>query len=117
MQYDSMQSLLGTILFAIALFLLTTIVVYHVYFTVLHLGVSMVPYLIGVVYSWLHCFPIGSLARRVWKPELFTGEIFLEQLPCTGSSGADRICVTRVGVRAIGYGSIVRDHCLGQKLC
>lgn len=111
MQYDSMQSLFGTILLAIVIFLFSTILVYHVYFTVLHLAIGLVPYSMGMVYSLLHHFPLGSLALRFWRPQWFTQEIFLQEQPCSGSGNSNNnsMSVTRIGVRIIGFWSLVRQ--------
>jgi hypothetical protein len=80
MAYDSMQLLLGSLLFAVTLFLLTTILVYYVFFTLLNLlvraGASVV---IWSLYTLLQDFPFGSCYLRWRNPELFVSSVYLSQ--------------------------------------
>jgi hypothetical protein len=77
MEYNSMQLLVGIILFAVTLFLLTTIFVYHVFFTVL----SVTAFLLSVVflfpYQLLLFLPLGTLIMRKRRHGWFTNGVFL----------------------------------------
>jgi len=111
MQYDSMQSLLGTILFAIALFLFTTIFVYQAYFAFLYLLTAIIPITLGVIYSLLHCFPLGSLSQRFRRPKIFTREVFfLEEQQKPDPHHDSDYCACRVAMRPVAYSRIILDH-------
>ena len=80
MEYDSMQLLLGSILFVTTLFLLTTILVYYVFFTALQLVVgsgSIV--LLWIGYVIIQDFPLGTAVARFRHPEKFTARIVIDE--------------------------------------
>ena len=64
MQYDSVQLLLGSILFAVTLFLFTTILVYHVFFSVCHLAIAMMLNVLRGTILWLRQWPAGVMMTR-----------------------------------------------------
>lgn len=77
MEYDFMQLLLGTILFAFALFLFTTVLVYHVFFAALRIIVAMASLAIIIPYILIRLFPIGSILLRKKCPGWFTSNVYL----------------------------------------
>jgi N-acetylglucosaminyl transferase component (Gpi1) len=67
LEYESMQLLVGTIMFAMSLFLLTTIFVYYVFFmtlTIIYRGFLSISLLFP--YRLLNFFPFGEILWR-WK--------------------------------------------------
>lgn len=88
MEYDSMQLLLGSILFVVTLFLLTTILVYHAFFTLLYLVVRMGTCgLLWFLYVMLQSFPYGTFFLRLSKPEAFISQVsILEDESCRGAN-------------------------------
>jgi len=106
MEYDSMQLLLGTILFAVALFLFTTIFVYHAFFSILHLATVMIAFPFTAMYIILQFFPWSSVFLRRSRPGLFTRDVFLVEQENDGIDAAD---VTRLGLHPDGYSSILSD--------
>lgn len=70
MQYDSMQLLVGTILFAIELFLLTTIAMYHIFFKFFSFATSLSSIACTIPLNCLNSYPFGEWflrnARRRW---------------------------------------------------
>lgn len=64
MEYDSIQLLLGSILFAVTLFLFTTILVYHVFFAVCHLVFAMTLNFLCSAIVWLREWPAGIFITR-----------------------------------------------------
>lgn len=77
MEYDSMQLLVGTILFTIVLFLFTTIFVGHIFYTILYLITIMMAVPILFLYTSLLSFPWGILWLRRRRPGWFTREVYL----------------------------------------
>eukprot|EP00540_Astrosyne_radiata_P007792 CAMPEP_0116865468 /NCGR_PEP_ID=MMETSP0418-20121206/25452_1 /TAXON_ID=1158023 /ORGANISM="Astrosyne radiata, Strain 13vi08-1A" /LENGTH=245 /DNA_ID=CAMNT_0004500919 /DNA_START=6 /DNA_END=743 /DNA_ORIENTATION=+ len=80
MHYDSMQLLLGTVLFTVVLFLFTTVLVYYAFFAVAHLLLVQAP----VVMLWMSFvlvkkFPIGKCILRSQHPDWFTERVYLKQ--------------------------------------
>jgi hypothetical protein len=65
MAYDSTQLLLGTLLFALALFLFTTILVYHTFFACAHAVAILLLSGLCFAYRALELFPWGALVCRV----------------------------------------------------
>ena len=88
MEYDSTQLLLGTILFTVALFMLTTVVVYHSFFAVLDLLVLSLTALLTSIYVILRRFPCGNLWLRMKRPQWFIEDIYLEDISLF-SEGSD----------------------------
>ena len=109
MEHDSMQLLLGTILFAIALFLFTTIFVYHAYFTALYLATTVVALLFTVPYILIHSFPLGSVLQRYRRPRTFTREVFLEEQNLAIQDSETLDYATRLALRPVGYARIMLD--------
>lgn len=106
MDYDYMQLLLGTVVFAVALFLFTTVFVYHAFFTILHLAAVMVMNSFAFLYIFLQFFPWGSLWLRRCRPGFFTREVFLIDLEDEAAGGTTATDVTHLGIRPHSYASI-----------
>lgn len=70
MEYDSMQLLIGMLLFAFILFLFTTILVYHAFYTLLFVAVQ--PVGLWLLYGFLRDFPFDELWKR-WRDPLSMG--------------------------------------------
>lgn len=79
MEYDSMQLLLGMLLFTAALFLFTTILVYYAFFTVLHLGVQIMGAALWSLYVTVRFLPLGKCVLRATHPGWFSERVFLEE--------------------------------------
>ena len=85
MEYDSMQLLLGTVLFVTVVFLWTTICAYTVFFALLYGAAMAVPLILGCCYQLL-CNGGGSLWLRLRRPGLFCHDVVLRPAgvgPCT----------------------------------
>jgi hypothetical protein len=108
MAYDSMQLLLGTIVFAIALFLFTTVLVYHTFFAILNLAAALLSASLFMVYLLIQFLPMGRLVLRKRCPRWFTCRVHIitEDSTTMEDTGLD---VTRLNLVAKSYGSIVLD--------
>lgn len=96
MEYDSMQLLLGSILFVVTLFLLTTVLVYYTFFSLFDLvarsGASVT---LWVLYVCLQDFPFGTIYLRYTHPGIFTSQVLVRErqdtsgtLPSVGSTAS-----------------------------
>ena len=85
MESDSMQLLLGTIVFVMALFLFTTIFVYHICFATLVLTISMVLLPLLESYVLLQSFPWGPLWYQ-WRYKCFVEAVYLRELDTVDSN-------------------------------
>ena len=112
MEYDSMQLLLGSILFVVTLFLLTTILLYYAFFTLLNLvartGASVA---LWALYVFLQDFPFGTCYLRSLHPELFTSQVVIREEPgaaaTTSSTSSTKRLVTRLEPMPESFGSIL----------
>jgi hypothetical protein len=111
MAYDSMQLLLGTILFATALFLFTTVLVYHTFFAVLNLAAALLSASLFMVYLVIQFLPGGRLVLRKRCPRWFTCRVhmIMEDSTTMEDTAAVGLDVTRLVPVAKSYGSIVLD--------
>jgi N-acetylglucosaminyl transferase component (Gpi1) len=108
MEYDAMQLLLGTILFAIVLFLCTTIVVGHIFYTLLYLIPIGVMLPLALLYTTIHHFPWGILWLRRKHPGWFMSEIYImDDFGLDFSDSTIPIDVTQLGFRSHTYGNIL----------
>mmetsp|Transcript_13570 Transcript_13570/g.20987 ORF Transcript_13570/g.20987 Transcript_13570/m.20987 type:complete len:508 (+) Transcript_13570:191-1714(+) len=87
MEYDSMQLLIGMLLFAFSLFLFTTILVYYVFYTLLYIVVQ--PIGLWLVYGFLRDFPFDGLWNRWRDPSAMGVGIYFDKEP----AHATRLCV------------------------
>jgi hypothetical protein len=110
MAYDYMQLLLGTLLFAIALFLFTTVLVYHAFFAVLNLAFALLSVSLFMVYVLIQSLPFGRLVLRKRYPSWFTFRVHIiedsKTMKETANVGPD---VTRLVPVAKPYDSIILD--------
>ena len=81
MQYDSIQLFVGSILFAITLFLFTTILAYHVFFAVCNLTVSLALCILYGLLALLREWPAGVLAARCLHGEWYAKGMYLAETP------------------------------------
>lgn len=81
MRYDSIQLLVGSILFAITLFLFTTILAYHVFFAVCNLTVSLALDIFYGLLVLLREWPAGVLAARCLHGEWHAKGMHLTETP------------------------------------
>jgi N-acetylglucosaminyl transferase component (Gpi1) len=80
MEYDSMQLLMGSILFVASLFLLTTVMVYYTFFTLLNLVVRTTTVaLLWTAYAILQDFPFGTCYLRLWYPGAYTSCVLIKE--------------------------------------
>jgi hypothetical protein len=80
MHYDSMQLLLGTILFAVTLFLFTTILIYHATFACIHAMVVCSWLLLVNVYAWVQSLQLGTFILYVRHRESFVVQVYFHLL-------------------------------------
>jgi hypothetical protein len=111
MAYDSMQLLLGTILFAVTLFLFTTVLVYHAFFAVLNLAAALLSASLFMVYLLIQFLPVGRLVLCKRCPRWFTCRVHISMedsttMKDTATVGLD---VTWLVPVAKSYGLIVSD--------
>ena len=91
MQYDSIQLLLlGSILFAIALFLFTTVLIYHIFFAVCDMTVSSMLFIVYVPFVWFRTWPAGIVATSLLGAQWYSNKVYLEE----HASPVASICVT-----------------------
>jgi hypothetical protein len=111
MAYDSMQLLLGTILFAVALFLFTTVLVYHTFFAVLNLTAALLSASLFMVYLLIQFLPGGRLVLRKRCPRWFTCRVHIRMEDSTTmkDNAKDGVDITWLVAVAKSYGSIVSD--------
>ena len=111
MEYDSMQLLVGTIFFAIVLFLFTTIFVGHVFYSTLYFITVMAALPILLLYTSLNSFPWGILWSRRIRPGWFTRQIYLTEVdtPDDMTDSASSIDVTKLCYRPCTYHDIMSD--------
>jgi N-acetylglucosaminyl transferase component (Gpi1) len=80
MEYDSMQLLMGSILFVASLFLLTTVMVYYTFFTLLNLVVRTTTVaLLWSAYAVLQDFPFGTCYLRLRYPGAYTSAVLIKE--------------------------------------
>jgi N-acetylglucosaminyl transferase component (Gpi1) len=79
MEYDSLQLLVGIIVFSVSLFLFTTIGIYHAYFAALNLAmINSVSFTCILMCTLLwKKFPWGRLLLRCYHPGWFTSSVYL----------------------------------------
>lgn len=112
MEYDAMQLLLGTVLFAVVLFLFTTILAYHVFFSCLYMVILLVTLPLDVLYVFLNRMPWGSIWYRCIHPRLFTCDIHLSDTTPGGSIDVTTLDVTRLDLRFLSFSSIIAEPIL-----
>ena len=103
MEEDSMQLLLGMILFTACLFLFTTILVYYAFFAVLYVSIQILGVGLWFLYVTIWHLPLGKVWLRTRHPEWFTERVYLEDL-----SSKNR-AVTRLCPVYRSYSSILSD--------
>lgn len=77
MEYDSMQLLVGMLVFTSVLFLFTTILVYYVFFSFLYIALQ--PVGLWLFYGFVQEFPLHSLWKRWRNPSQMGVGIYLEE--------------------------------------
>ena len=75
-EYDSMQLLLGTMLFTICLFLFTTLLVYYAFFTTVTLSVAGCGVLVWIVHILILRLPLAEYLVRVVCPHRFPKTVY-----------------------------------------
>jgi phosphatidylinositol glycan class Q protein len=77
MEYDSMQLLLGMILFTAVIFLFTTILVYYAFFAMLDVTIRLVAVILWLSYILGRFNPMGKCILRARHPGWFTERLYL----------------------------------------
>ena len=90
MKYDSTQLLLGTILFAMTLFMMTTVLVYHGFFAFLDLSILALTACVALTYGMLRRFSLGKIWLRMTRPNWFVERVYLEDLLVKEADGKER---------------------------
>lgn len=80
LEYDSMQLLLGTVLFTICLFLFTTILVYYTFFTVVNLCVTVFVASAWLMFVAVQSVPLGKLFSQTTNPMMTSEMVVFETL-------------------------------------
>ena len=80
MEYDSMQLLLGTILFAISLFLFTTVLVYHLFFATLRFGIGLANGFLAGQSQAISQISYGAIAIQVTMPHVVDEAVYLKSV-------------------------------------
>jgi N-acetylglucosaminyl transferase component (Gpi1). len=75
LEYDFMQLFLGMILFAICLFLFTTVLVYFTFFTLVHWLVSSCIGIMWAFYGIATYFPLGCVVLAYFQPGMFCSRV------------------------------------------
>ncbi|GMF09914.1 unnamed protein product [Phytophthora lilii] len=96
-EYDVGQLLLGTLLFTVLVFLVTTNLVFYVFFAGVRGGIVLISLLLWIPVVALNSLPLASLIYRAWNPRFF---VVGTQLQTSGepTQGADVAIVENVGV-------------------
>ena len=76
LEYDSMQLLLGTMLFTICLFLFTTLLVYYAFFTAVALSVAGCGVLVWILYILVLQLPLAELLVGFLYPDRFPRTVY-----------------------------------------
>ena len=118
MEYDSMQLLLGTILFAVSLFLFTTILVYFLFFTALHVVVSASISIVLAFYENQTSYPWGEVIGRFLFSCEFAARVSIEDMSdeTTGSVASIRGFVVSVASIMSGHAAIVLNDSIDWNL-
>jgi len=109
MEYDYMQLLFGILVFSSVLFLVTTVLVYYVFFAILHLLVQLLSAAMWIVYVGITYVPTGKWILRMKSPEWFTQSVYLEDvlvLP-PNKEQFDGVIVTRLQRVPISFMAIL----------
>jgi hypothetical protein len=117
MEYDSTQLLLGTILFTTALFMLTTLLVYHAFFAALNMAIVVVTTAFVSIYLALRRFPWGKIWLQKKQPHLFVERVYLEDLPIDEDGdkeyqSSDHCVVSALRAKATAWPRLVSDSLL-----
>lgn len=81
LHYDSIQMLLGTVLFTTCIFLFTTVLVYHVFFTIIYLALKGCSASIRLLYSIIDHLPLSEWIVRTYRPARFPSSAFFLDQP------------------------------------
>ncbi|KAL4129553.1 hypothetical protein PRIC2_005560 [Phytophthora ramorum] len=94
-EYDVRQLLLGTLLFTILTFLVTTNLVFFVFFASVRGGIVLVSLLLWLPVVVLSSLPLASLVYRAWNPRFFVVGM---QLQTCDDLADDGFVIENVGV-------------------
>ncbi|CAI5745363.1 unnamed protein product [Peronospora destructor] len=94
-EYDIGQLLLGTLLFTILVFLVTTNLVFFVFFVGVRGSILLVSLLLWLPVVTLSSLPLASLLNRMWNPSFFVVGM---QLQVSQVSAVDCTAIGSVGV-------------------
>jgi phosphatidylinositol glycan class Q protein len=86
LEYDFMQLLLGMILFAVCLFLFTTVLVYFTFFSMVHLLVTTSIGFLWMMHLLVTCFPLGDVILAICEPRAFSSKVFFSPMFSAASS-------------------------------
>lgn len=98
-EYDVSQLLLGTLLFTILVFLVTTNLVFFAFFGAVRGAILLVSLLLWLPVVVLHSLPLASLVYRAWRPHFFV--IGMQLQICVKN---EKGCSNVVSVDNIGLG-------------
>ncbi|KAG7400112.1 hypothetical protein PHYBOEH_007018 [Phytophthora boehmeriae] len=98
-EYDVGQLLLGTLLFTILAFLVTTNLVFFVFFAAVRGTVVLISLTLWLPVVALSTLPLASLIYRVWTPHFFVIGMQLQLLDCSATTFSSTITLDNVGAR------------------
>ncbi|CAB9515661.1 Phosphatidylinositol N-acetylglucosaminyltransferase subunit Q [Seminavis robusta] len=112
MEYDSMQLLMGSMLFVASLFLLTTVLVYYTFFTILNLVVrTITTAVLWTIYSVIIDFPFGTCFLRLLYPGSYTARVLIQEEEAADTdSSPTGIVITRLQAIPESLGSILASQ-------
>lgn len=99
------QLLLGTLLFTILVFMVTTTMVFFVFFFLVRAGISVCLALLKAPVVGLHVLPFATLAVRVCHPSFFSTGMRLEPLLLRVQDDRARTQIVEVTIKNVGVGT------------
>lgn len=71
------QLLLGTLLFTIVVFLMTTYIVFFAFFAIIRLQIRSIELFLWIIIGGIRCTSFGMILYRLWNPTFFAKSVHL----------------------------------------
>nr|CCA17279.1 phosphatidylinositol Nacetylglucosaminyltransferase subunit Q putative [Albugo laibachii Nc14] len=75
--YDIPELLLGTLLFTIVVFLMTTYIVFFAFFAIIRLQIRLIEMFLWIIIGGIRCTSFGLILYRLWNPTFFAKSVHL----------------------------------------
>ncbi|CCI43596.1 unnamed protein product [Albugo candida] len=75
--YDIPELLLGTLLFTIVVFLMTTYLVFFAFFAIIRLQIRSIELFLWIIIGGIRCTSFGMILYRLWNPTFFAKSVHL----------------------------------------